>query len=227
MCESGQKQENPKSIVQQAYEDVMREQDEKCFEEIRSMMADREKFKIEVYQQDWMPGFAAFLDDGSIRKGTAHVALNIGALISAVATHDIEKKDLPYVVAESLMHEIVHALEAWAGVEFDEDKVEDLIAQYREKYKDEKPEEIDNRVLEIEDLLECPCGGGKPVYTTFAEVEGDIPYGVVHFTNNKLKCPKCHTEMCDRNKQNCFRMWNEFVTGTVFDETADHLEGQA
>jgi hypothetical protein len=90
--------------------------------------------KVEVYQQDWMPGFAAFADDGSVQQGTAHVGLNIGALMAAVETKDIEKKDVPYIVAESLMHEVIHALEEWAGVEFNEDKVEELLLAYRKKY---------------------------------------------------------------------------------------------
>jgi hypothetical protein len=51
-----------------------------------------------------------------------------------VQTGDLDKKDLPYFVAESLMHEVIHVLEAWAGVEFSEDRVEELLTKYREKY---------------------------------------------------------------------------------------------
>jgi len=94
--------------------------------------------KIEVYQQDWMPGFAAFSDDGSVAKGTAHIALNIGALIAAVQCKDIEAKDVPYAIAEDIMHEIMHALEAWAGVEFSESRVELLLEKYRASYRGKK-----------------------------------------------------------------------------------------
>lgn len=91
--------------------------------------------KIDVYQQDWMPGFAAFLDDGSVQTGAAaKVGLNMGALMAAVETKDLEPKDVPYVVAESIMHEVMHALEAWAGVEFNEDRIEALLEAYREKF---------------------------------------------------------------------------------------------
>lgn len=87
---------------------------------------------IEVYQQDWMPGFAAFLDDGSVQSGAAaKVALNMGSLMAAVETEDLSAKDIPYVVAESIMHEVMHVLEAWAGVEFSEDRIEALIEKYR------------------------------------------------------------------------------------------------
>ena len=88
--------------------------------------------QIDVYQNDWMPGFAAFLDDGSLAEGAAaKVGLNVGALMVAVETGDLEAKDVPYVVADSIMHEVVHALEAWAGVEFNEERVEKLLAEYR------------------------------------------------------------------------------------------------
>lgn len=88
--------------------------------------------EIKVYQHDWMPGFAAFLDDGSVdEKAEAHVSLNIGSFLAAVEEGDIESKDLPYQIAERLMHEVIHVLEAWAGVEFSEDKVEALLDKYR------------------------------------------------------------------------------------------------
>jgi ketopantoate reductase len=94
-----------------------------------------DKVSIEVFQQDWVPGFAAFHDDGQINEtAKAHVIINIGSLLAAVQEGDLGAKDLPYMIAESLMHEVVHVLEAWAGVEFSEDRVEELLAKYREKY---------------------------------------------------------------------------------------------
>ena len=90
---------------------------------------------VEVYQQDWIPGFAAFNDDGEVQANAkAHVVINIGALMVAVETKDIEPGDVPYIVAESIMHEVIHALEAWAGVEFNDDRVEALLMEYRKKY---------------------------------------------------------------------------------------------
>ena len=97
-------------------------------------------FKIEVYQQDWTPGFAAFNDDGSIQLGApAHLSIDLGGFLASVDAKDLEKQDLPYVIAESLMHEVIHALEAWAGQEFNEEKVEALLQKYREKYKNSPP----------------------------------------------------------------------------------------
>ena len=93
------------------------------------------ELSIEVYQQDWIPGFAAFADDGSIQENAkAHVVINLGSILSTVAQNQVDAKEVPYFVAESIMHEVMHALESWAGVEFSEDRVEALIAQYNEKY---------------------------------------------------------------------------------------------
>jgi hypothetical protein len=90
---------------------------------------------IEVYQQDWIPGFAAFRDDGSIEAtAKAHVVLNLGSFLSAVEAGAMKRKELPYAIAESIMHEVIHALEAWAGVAFSEERVEQLLAAYRKKY---------------------------------------------------------------------------------------------
>jgi hypothetical protein len=91
---------------------------------------------LEVYQQDWVPGFAAFLDDGTLREtGKAHLMINIGSLLSCVESGELPPKDFPYMVAETLMHEAIHALEAWAKVEFSEEKVEELLQKYRRQYR--------------------------------------------------------------------------------------------
>ena len=92
---------------------------------------------LEVFQQDWIPGFAAFKDDGSVENNAkAHIVLNIGAFITAVATKDLPRTDIPYIIAETIMHEAIHALEAWAAVEFSEERVEALIEKYRDAAKE-------------------------------------------------------------------------------------------
>jgi hypothetical protein len=86
---------------------------------------------IDVYQQDWMPGFAAFLDDGSLAEsGRPKFAINLGAFVASVSTGDIEKSEIPYFVAETLMHEVIHVIEKWAGAEFSEERVDALIEKY-------------------------------------------------------------------------------------------------
>lgn len=89
--------------------------------------------KVEFYQQDWMPGFAAFLPDSTTPSpdAKAFCVLNVGALTACVATGDIGRADLPYIIADSIVHELVHVLEQWAGVEFDEDRTEAVVERYR------------------------------------------------------------------------------------------------
>lgn len=212
MSENGQKQ--GLSLAQQAHNDVMREQDEKAFAEIRRLVND--SLKIEVYQQDWIPGFAAFCDDGSVKKGTAHVCLNVGSLMASVADKDFTAQELPYIIAESIMHEVIHVLEAWAGVAFDEEKVEALLMKYREKYGNMEPEDEDEEVLTEENLWDCPCGGGKPKLTETVEVDRIIPHNVTECIVYMLRCDACHVSMGDKDKQKAFHMWNDFVGDTTF-----------
>lgn len=106
--------------------------------------------KIEIYQHDFIPGFAAFRDDGAIEaEAKAHVVINLASFLGSVEIKDIEPKDVPYLIAESIMHEVIHALEAWAKVEFSEDRVEGLLTKYREKFGVEAPtyEACEPRVL--------------------------------------------------------------------------------
>lgn len=119
-----------------------------------------EHLRIEVFQQDWVPGFAAFGEGSVEHEGHAHVVLNLGALLSAVANEDLDVKDLPYVIAESIMHEVIHALEEWACVEFSEDRVYALIQGYQEKYKGAAPVEGPNpeeAARELDEAIERVC----------------------------------------------------------------------
>lgn len=92
---------------------------------------------VKVSQEDWFEGFGAYLA-GSVNDGPALVVLNIGGIAALVQAGDIEKADVPYLIAETVMHEVVHALEEWAGVEFNEERVEKLVEMYRERYGKEE-----------------------------------------------------------------------------------------
>lgn len=82
-----------------------------------------------------MPGFAAFLNNGAIEKGKAHVVLNIGGILGCVANGDIPRKEVPYFIAETIMHEVIHALEAWGRIEFSHRRINKLLKKYREATK--------------------------------------------------------------------------------------------
>ena len=105
--------------------------------------------KLEVYQHDWIPGFAAFhyhaTKDGRMiiknRNAPKHIVLNLGSILGCVRAKEILAKEVPYFVAESLFHEVVHALEEWASVEFSEKRVHKLINEYSKKYDTDKNKE--------------------------------------------------------------------------------------
>lgn len=88
---------------------------------------------IQFFQQDWIPGFAAFIDDGMELKPDSRpfCVLNVGSLITMHRAGDVDAREIPYIVAETMMHEIMHVIEKWAGVEFSEEKVELLLEKYR------------------------------------------------------------------------------------------------
>ena len=95
----------------------------------------KDNITIKIFQEDFIPGFAGLRTyEDQENCAHAHVVLNVGSLLAMVEQQDCEAKDLPYVIAESLMHEVVHVLESWAGVEFNEERVEELTEKYREKY---------------------------------------------------------------------------------------------
>jgi len=162
---------NKKRARQQARREV---EEGVAMAEDRSELTDH--LKIEVFQQDWIPGFAAFMDGSVDHEGHAHVVLNLGALMAAVAEKDIEPADIPYIVAEVLMHEVVHALEEWAGVEFSEKRVEELIQRYQERYKGAAPIEgpdpadlFERAFKEVDEAVEAMPEEVTAIYLSHAE----------------------------------------------------------
>ena len=101
-----------------------------------------ERITIDVHQHDWIPGFAEYVV-GSIGDGSAMVSINLGSTLLAVARGDIPREEVPYLIAESIMHEVVHVLEDWAGVEFSEERVEGLLKKYREAAEAEDVSDAD------------------------------------------------------------------------------------
>jgi len=86
---------------------------------------------IEFRQHDWIPGFAAFHANATTPQGQAFCVINLGSILATVEAGHVPAADVPYFIAESMMHEIMHALEQWAGVEFSEERVEALLEKYR------------------------------------------------------------------------------------------------
>jgi hypothetical protein len=89
--------------------------------------------RVEFYQHDWLPAFAAFVPGATVPAPDARAfcVVNLQAFLEAVETGDLRPTELPYFLAESMMHEIIHVLEQWASIEFSEDRVEALLEKYR------------------------------------------------------------------------------------------------
>ena len=94
--------------------------------------------KVEFHQHDWVPAFAAFVPGATTPEpdAKAFCVLNVAAFLESVDCGDLAPSELPYFIAETMMHEIIHALEQWAGVEFSEERVEALLARYRDHAAD-------------------------------------------------------------------------------------------
>jgi len=85
-----------------------------------------------------IPGFSAFLSDGTLNEQSephAEIVLNIGSSLVAIEEKSIDKKHMPYLIMEDIIHELTHVLEEWCGVEFNEEKVEALLEKYRQHYR--------------------------------------------------------------------------------------------
>lgn len=92
------------------------------------------KIKADIVQADGIDGFACYLANSVRKNRRCIIGLNIEAFMSAVACKDLRRQDIPYVMAETIMHEVIHALEDWAKVEFSHRKVNKLIEAYRKHY---------------------------------------------------------------------------------------------
>ena len=100
--------------------------------------------RADVVQADGVSGFACYLSP-SVRDRRCIIGLNVEAFMACVAEGQLKVKDLPYVMAETVMHEVIHALEDWAKVEFSHRKVNGLIEAYREHYRDEETAKVKKR----------------------------------------------------------------------------------
>ncbi len=89
---------------------------------------------VEFRQHDWQPGFASYLakeDGGFDPNGPAFCTLNLGAFLSTREAHGDDHGSFVESIADTIVHEVIHVVEAWAGIEFSEQRVEALIARYR------------------------------------------------------------------------------------------------
>jgi hypothetical protein len=91
--------------------------------------------KADIVQADGIKGFACYVKDSAIKDKRCIIGLNVEAFMASIVNGDLKKEDVPYLIAESLMHEVMHSLEDWAKIEFSHRKINKLINAYREHYK--------------------------------------------------------------------------------------------
>ena len=89
--------------------------------------------KVDIVQADGVEGFA-FYKVGSVKDNRCIIGLNVEAFVASVGFGQVKIKDLPYFLAESIMHEVIHALEDWAKVKFSHRKVNKMLKAYAEHY---------------------------------------------------------------------------------------------
>lgn len=99
----------------------------------------KKKVTIKIYQQDFMPGFAAYLGGSLSTQSHAAISLNVGAIAAMVVKKDIKPTDIPAFVVESLFHEVIHVLEEFAQIKFSEKRVEALTQKYIQEYSKRAP----------------------------------------------------------------------------------------
>lgn len=95
------------------------------------------KTKVDIIQADGIDGFGCYLQNSVRKNKRCIIGVNVEALMAAVAMKDLKVEDVPYIFAETIMHEVIHSLEDWAKVEFSHKKVDKLIAAYRRHYREE------------------------------------------------------------------------------------------
>lgn len=88
---------------------------------------------IEFRKQDWTPGFAAYApEDGPFQPDPpAFCVLDLSAFLMTFDRSKETPEDLYRTIADSMLHECCHVLEHWLGLEFNEERIEALTAQYR------------------------------------------------------------------------------------------------
>jgi hypothetical protein len=97
--------------------------------------------KVVITRDDTIEAFGAYCSPSIKEEKQGLVLLNVFASFCAA----IEEGESPArIIIETIMHEVGHALEEYFGREFNEDMIEEIVEQYKGKYKfnTPTPEEI-------------------------------------------------------------------------------------
>jgi hypothetical protein len=108
----------------------LKSQVEKLEAQLKSLL--KKEFRCEIVVDDGLLAFGAHWIPEDPEEDENLIALNLGAcLLCSVSESDVDFKEL---VVETLMHEFGHVVEKWVGLEANEERIEALVAAYRQKY---------------------------------------------------------------------------------------------
>lgn len=105
---------------------------------------------IDVYQQDWMPGFGMMTTIDTDDSGILHpvppiqegakpvICINVGSMLTAKMVEDLDHSEFIEHVIETYFHELIHVLEHYITTDFSEERVDELTQKYMEKYHEQK-----------------------------------------------------------------------------------------
>jgi hypothetical protein len=85
---------------------------------------------IEIRPASDIPAFGGYVAPIGDFESPAKIGINFAAIIATVAEGDTAPDDVPKFVLETIYHEVGHALEQWAGLEFSEKRVRALADEF-------------------------------------------------------------------------------------------------
>jgi len=89
------------------------------------------KFKIKVFKNDEIDAFGAYASPSIKKNDFGIVLFNVEANLITSLEEDITFKEM---FIETIMHEVGHALEEFYDLEFNEERIDNIIDSYRNKY---------------------------------------------------------------------------------------------
>lgn len=110
------------------------------------------KITVSIIRHDEMDAFGAYGAKSIHSPEGGIILLNVDATFNTAAKYNLDAKNL---MIETLAHEFAHALEDALGLEFDEERVESIVNNYRTKAIESgrwKDEDVESNVPTPEDI---------------------------------------------------------------------------
>lgn len=124
-----------------------------CTKEVAEEILENRKknFKIQVYKNDEIDGFAAYASPSIKKNEFGVVVFNLEASLGVCIEEELSFKEM---FVETIMHEVGHALEEFYDLEFSEERIEKITDGYRQKYFTDEESQTNNVQLTTENKTE-------------------------------------------------------------------------